>query len=45
MAYNFSPFKTQIEEIKTWLLGEFAMLRTGRATPTLLDSVMIELLW
>ncbi|MCE9628812.1 MAG: ribosome recycling factor [Candidatus Vogelbacteria bacterium] len=42
MAYNFSPFKTQIEEIKTWLLGEFAMLRTGRATPTLLDSVMID---
>lgn len=42
MAYNFSSFKQGVEEIKTWLTGEFAGLRTGRATPALLDTVMVD---
>lgn len=42
MSYNFSPFKQHIEEIKQWLLGEYATFRTGRATPALLDSVFVE---
>jgi ribosome recycling factor len=42
MAYNFSPFKKQIDEIKEWLVSEFGLLRTGRATPTLLDNIMVE---
>jgi len=42
MAYNFSPFKKQIEDIKEWLSSEFSLLRTGRATPTLLDNIMVE---
>jgi ribosome recycling factor len=42
MAYNFSPFKQQVEDIKTWLSGEYSVLRTGRATSALLDNVLVE---
>ena len=42
MIYNFSPLKTRIKEIEEWLIGEYASIRTGRATPTLLDSVNVE---
>ncbi len=42
MAYNLLPLDDKITETKKWLMGEYAGLRTGRATPVLLDSVMIE---
>jgi ribosome recycling factor len=42
MAYNFSNFKQKIEETKTWLSNEFGTIRTGRATPSILDSVFVE---
>lgn len=42
MAYNFSTFKTELEEVRTWLQQELQGIRTGRATPTLLDSVGFE---
>ena len=42
MTYNFSPFRTRIKEIEDWLVGEYASIRTGRATPALLDSVNVE---
>jgi ribosome recycling factor len=42
MAYNFNSFKTEIKEIDEWLAREFAAIRTGRATPALLDSVQVE---
>lgn len=42
MSYDFSGFKKRGEEVEEWLRGEFAHLQTGRATPALLDSVMVE---
>lgn len=42
MAYDFKPFEKKIQEIKERLEREFASVRTGRATPAVLDSVQIE---
>lgn len=42
MAYDFSKLKANIKETEEWLTGELAGVRTGRATPTLLDSVKPE---
>ena len=40
--YDFSKFKQKIKEIEEWLKREFAGVRTGRATPTLLDGILVE---
>lgn len=42
MAHDFSVLKKEVEETKKWLVDELASLRTGRATPTLLDGVQLE---
>lgn len=42
MQYNFSHFKTRVSEIASWLKIEFSSIHTGRATPALLDKVMID---
>lgn len=42
MAYDFSRFETRATEIDGWLGREFSSIRTGRATPTLLDFVQVE---
>lgn len=42
MAYNSKNFVTRGEEIVKWLEGEFGSIRTGRATPVLLDLVLVE---
>ena len=42
MAYDFSKLKTQIKETEEWLARELSGVRTGRATPTLLDGVKPE---
>ncbi|MFO0719086.1 MAG: ribosome recycling factor [Candidatus Paceibacterota bacterium] len=42
MAYNFSPFKQSIKDLEEWLKKEFSSIRTGRATPTILDGVFVE---
>lgn len=42
MAYNIQNFVTRGEEVVKWLENEFAGIRTGRATPMLLDSVQVE---
>ena len=42
MAYDASKLKTQIKETEDWLGRELAGVRTGRATPALLDSVRPE---
>jgi ribosome recycling factor len=42
MAYDFSKLKANIKETEEWLMGELAGVRTGRATPTLLDAVRPE---
>lgn len=42
MAYDFSKLKTNITETEEWLTRELSGVRTGRATPTLLDAVKPE---
>src|SRR3989344_5558961 len=42
MPYNFSSLKEGIKGAEEWLLGEFAAIRTGRATASILDSVRID---
>ncbi len=42
MAYDFSKLDGQIAETETWLERELVGVRTGRATPALLDSVKPE---
>jgi ribosome recycling factor len=38
MAYDFSKLKANIKETEEWLARELSGVRTGRATPTLLDA-------
>ena len=40
--YDFTKFKQKIKETEEWLKREFAGLRTGRATPALLDGILVE---
>ena len=42
MAYDFSKLKASITETEEWLARELSGVRTGRATPTLLDAVKPE---
>lgn len=42
MAYDFKKFDDRIKDIDTWLMREFTGIRTGRATPALLDLVSVE---
>lgn len=42
MAYDFKRFDNRSAEIDTWLMREFTGVRTGRATPALLDLVSVE---
>lgn len=42
MAYNFSQFRKRAEEVIVWLGREYAGIRTGRATPAVLDQVQVE---
>ncbi len=42
MNYNFSQFKQGAKEVEEWLKKEFAQIRTGRASPAILDSVTVE---
>ncbi len=39
MAYDFSKLTGSIKESEEWLVRELSGIRTGRATPTLLDGV------
>lgn len=42
MTYTLDELKKGIEESKEWLVQELSSLRTGRATPALLDGVSLE---
>lgn len=42
MAYNFKPFKDKTTVVLDWVKKEFSSIRTGRATPVILDSVLVE---
>jgi len=40
--YNFSAFKTKLGEVEEWLGREYLGVRTGKASPAVLDSVMVD---
>ena len=40
--YNTTNFKTQLKKVEEWLSKEYGQVHTGRATPMVLDSVMVE---
>lgn len=42
MAYDFSKLDAQVADAKEWLTREFTGIRTGRASPALLDNVKPE---
>jgi ribosome recycling factor len=42
MAYDFSKLKANITETEEWLARELTGVRTGRATPALLDAIKPE---
>lgn len=42
MSYNFSPFKAKVTEIENRLAKELSGIHTGRATPSILDTVMVD---
>ena len=42
MAYDFGPLKNRIEEVEAWLVSEYQSIRTGQATPAVLDKVMVD---
>jgi len=41
MLYDFSIFKKRIADVEEWFADELSRVRTGRATPMLLDSVRV----
>lgn len=40
--YDFSEFKTKIADAQDWLTKEYQGLRTGRATPQLVEGIQVE---
>ncbi len=42
MNYDFNNFKDALEEVKSWLEKELKTVRTGRATPAILDGIKAE---
>ena len=42
MAYDFKPLETKLAGAKEWLSREYQGLRTGRATPAILDAVKVS---
>lgn len=42
MNHNFAPFDKKLTEAREWLSREYQGLRTGRATPVILDSVQVS---
>ena len=42
MQYDFKPFDTKVTAAKEWLAREYRGLRTGRATPAILDGVSVS---
>jgi ribosome recycling factor len=40
--YNTTNFKSELKKIEEWLSKEFMQVQTGRATPIILDSVMVD---
>ncbi len=42
MSYDFKEFETKLSEAAEWLTREFTGIRSGRAAPTILDTVQVE---
>ena len=42
MSYSFNEFKASLAEIEEWLKKELSGIRTGQASPAILDSVTVE---
>jgi len=42
MAYNFNEFKKQLTGTEEWLKKELQQIRTGQASPAVLDGVRVE---
>jgi ribosome recycling factor len=42
MAYDFNPFKKQVAGAEDWLKKEFQQIRTGQASPVILDAVRVD---
>jgi len=43
MAYDFGAFKKQLAQIEEWQKKEFQQMRTGQASPAILDGVRVEI--
>ncbi|HEX2792665.1 MAG TPA: ribosome recycling factor [Candidatus Paceibacterota bacterium] len=43
MAYDFSKLTANVKETEEWLVRELSTVRTGRATPAILDGVKPEI--
>lgn len=41
MSYNTQNFKTELKKIEEWLGKEYGQVHTGRATPIVLDSIVV----
>ena len=42
MTYDFNSIKVKLKETEEWFKNEYHSVRTGRATPFLLDSVEVK---
>ncbi len=42
MSYNFANFKNELKKVEDFLSKEYSQLNIGRASPIVLDSVMVE---
>lgn len=42
MTYDLQTFEDRVTGVEEWLKKELSSVRTGRATPTLLDGVKVE---
>lgn len=42
MTYDFKPLDAKLAGAKEWLSREYQGLRTGRATPAILDSIQVQ---
>ena len=40
--YDFNKFKQHIEKTENWFKEEISLLRTGRATPTLVENIKVD---
>lgn len=42
MVYNFTNFKNEAKKAEEWLGKEYSSIHSGRATPHVLDGVLVE---